>query len=50
MVAWPAVCRPKDLGGLGIPNIRLTNIRCKHDGFGSNTPTSSEHGQLCRSR
>lgn len=26
MVAWPTVCRPTDLGGLGIPDLRLTAI------------------------
>lgn len=26
MVAWPAVCRSTDLGGLGIPDLRLTTI------------------------
>ena len=26
MVAWPTVCRPTDLGGLGIPDLRLTSI------------------------
>lgn len=26
MVAWPTVCRPTDLGGLGIPDLRLTGI------------------------
>jgi hypothetical protein len=25
MVAWP-VCRPKDLEGLGVPDLKLTNI------------------------
>jgi hypothetical protein len=26
MVAWPSVCQPTDLGGLGIPNLRLSSI------------------------
>lgn len=26
MVAWPTVCWPTDLGGLGIPDLRLTGI------------------------
>jgi hypothetical protein len=26
MVAWPIVCRPTELGGLGIPDLRLTSI------------------------
>jgi hypothetical protein len=26
MVAWPMVCRPTDLGGLGIPDLHLTSI------------------------
>ena len=26
MVAWPTVCRPTDLEGLGIPDLRLTSI------------------------
>jgi hypothetical protein len=26
MVAWPTVCRPTKLGGLGIPDLKLTTI------------------------
>lgn len=26
MVAWPIVCLPKELGGLGVPDLRLTSI------------------------
>jgi hypothetical protein len=26
MVAWPTICWPTDLGGLGIPDLRLTAI------------------------
>jgi hypothetical protein len=26
MVAWPAVCRPTDLSGLGVPDLHLTGI------------------------
>lgn len=26
MVAWPVVCRPTDLGGLGVPDLHLTGI------------------------
>jgi len=26
VVAWPTVCRPKDLEGLGMPDLKLTNI------------------------
>jgi hypothetical protein len=23
MVAWPVICSPKDLGGLGLPDLRI---------------------------
>lgn len=26
MVAWPTICRPEGLGGLGISDLHLTNI------------------------
>jgi hypothetical protein len=44
LVNWKTVCRPKDLGGLGMSNLERSDAPFGCDGLGFNGPTHNELG------
>jgi hypothetical protein len=46
LVNWPIVTRPKDIGGLGIPDLEKFGRGLRLRWLGRNGPTIPNHGQV----
>lgn len=50
MVAWPVVCRPTHLGGLGVRDLKLAGYALQMRCCGYKRPMRKDHGVSFRSR